>query len=306
MRQTNRIHLFRPSMATPIIPPTFPSLKITALRENLLLATGGAGANSGILIGRDHVLLIDAKMTATTVHELSQIIQAQVGKPVSKIILTHGDIDHVGGIDAWPEPFVLISHELTRKDIIAQADPISVKHLSDVTFTEKHQLDFEGTAVELIHIGPAHTGADTAVFFPELRAAFVGDVLFFNREPLIHRHKGGSSAGLTAALDFLLTLEVDTYASGHSDPVGKAEVKQLREAIAQRREQVRALAAAGLSWEDIKARLDIKEVQPPPGRPRFPSLAEVIYLEFIEAKAHVNTTTEKPVKTQPLAAYSTT
>ena len=70
-------------MATPIIPPTFPSLKITALRENLLLATGGAGANSGILIGRDHVLLIDAKMTATTVHELSQIIQARVGKPVS-------------------------------------------------------------------------------------------------------------------------------------------------------------------------------------------------------------------------------
>jgi glyoxylase-like metal-dependent hydrolase (beta-lactamase superfamily II) len=291
-------------MATPTIPPAFPPLQITALRENLLLATGGAGANSGILIGQDHLLLIDAKMTAATVHELSQIIQIQVGKPVSKIILTHGDIDHVGGIDAWPEPFVLISHELTRKDIIAQADRISVKHLPDVTFTGKHQLDFEGVAVELIHIGPAHTGADTAVLFPGLQAAFVGDVLFFNREPLIHRHKGGSSAGLIAALDFLLTLEVDTYASGHSDPVGKAEVKQLRSAIVQRREQVRALAAARSSWEDIKARLAIKDIEPPPGRPRFPSLAEVIYQEFIGADARGNTAPETPVNTQPLAAHS--
>jgi glyoxylase-like metal-dependent hydrolase (beta-lactamase superfamily II) len=286
-------------MTTPVNPPTFQPLKITALRENLLLATGGAGANSGILIGRDHVLLIDAKMTAATVHELSQIIQAQVGKSVSKIILTHGDIDHVGGIDAWPEPFVLISHELTRKDIIAQADRISVKHLPDNTFMGKHQLDFEGTAVELIHIGPAHTGADTAVLFPGLRTAFVGDVLFFNREPLIHQHKGGSSAGLIAALDFLLTLDVNAYASGHNDPVGKAEVKQLREAIAQKRERVNLLTAAGRSWEEIKVQLGVKDIPPPPGRPWFPSLVEVIYQEFIEAKAQTGMPPEMAIRTQP-------
>jgi hypothetical protein len=56
-------------MATPANSPTFPPLKITALRDNLLLVTGGAGANSGILIGREQVLLIDAKMTAATVHQ---------------------------------------------------------------------------------------------------------------------------------------------------------------------------------------------------------------------------------------------
>jgi len=77
---------------------------------------------------------------------------------------------------------------------------------------------------------------------------------------------------------------VDIYASGHSEPVGKAEVKQLRDTIAQRREAVRALAAAGLTWEEVKLRLAIQEVPPPPGRPRFPGLAEVIYQEFTAGK----------------------
>lgn len=293
-------------MTTPANPPTFPPLKIHALRENLLLVTGGAGSNTGVLVGQERLLLIDAKMTADTVHELAAILQSQTGRPVSIIILTHGDMDHVGGIDAWPEPFVLISHELTRKDIIAQADRISVRHLPDIIFSKNYRLEFEGIAVELIHIGPAHTAGDTAVIFPTLRTAFVGDVLFFNREPLIHRHKGGSSAGLIAALDFLLALAVDVYASGHSDPVGKAEVRQLRDAMVQRREQVRGLAAAGSSWEDVKARLDIKDVQPAPGRLRFPSLAEVIYLEFSEAKVPRGAPLEKPVQPQPSNACSTT
>ena len=274
-------------MATPANPPPAPAvlpLQLKPLGDSLRLITGGAGANSGILIGRERLLLIDAKMTADTVRELSALLQAEFGKRVGTILLTHGDIDHVGGLDAWPAPYILISHEQTRSDILAQADRIVIQHLPDVIFTGRHQLEFEGVKVELIHIGPAHTGADTAVVFPGLRTAFVGDVLFFNREPLVHRHKGGSTAGLVAALDFLLTLDVDVYASGHSDPVGKAEVQQLRAEIVRRREQVQSLAAEGLLWEEVKVRLNFQEVPPPPGRPRFPSLAEVIYLESTERK----------------------
>jgi len=61
-------------MTTSAQPPAFPPLTIRALRENLLLVTGGAGANTGILIGRERILLIDAKMTVDTVHELAAII----------------------------------------------------------------------------------------------------------------------------------------------------------------------------------------------------------------------------------------
>ena len=227
-------------MSVPISAPAYPPLKIQPLQEPLYLATGGAGANSGVIIGREHVLLIDAKMTADTVRELSAIINAQFGKPVSTILLTHSDIDHVAGLDAWPPPFVVVAQEATKREITAQAERVPVTHLPDITFSKSHGFDFEGIPVELLHIGPAHTGGDTVALFPSLRTAFVGDLLFYHRDPLIHRHKGGSSAGLVAALNLLQTLDVDRFASGHSDPVGKAEIKQLRETIALKREQVRS------------------------------------------------------------------
>ena len=266
-------------MSAPVVPP----FSITLLRDSLYQVTGGSGANSGILVGKEHLLLIDAKMTADTVHELSALIQTQFAKPVSTILLTHSDIDHVGGIDFWPEPFSLISNEISRNEIIEQAARVKIEHLPDITFNQTHRLEFEGTRLELIHIGPAHTAGDSLVLFPDLRVAFVGDVLFFNRDPLIHRHKGGSSTGLRAALNFLLTLDVDLFASGHSDPVGKTEIEQLRNSIAKNRDEIHVLVEAGLNWEEIKKQLDLKDVVPPPGRPRFPSIAEVIYLEVAEA-----------------------
>jgi glyoxylase-like metal-dependent hydrolase (beta-lactamase superfamily II) len=261
---------------------TYPPLEIKRLADNLIIAVGSAGANTGILIGKDHVLLIDAKMTSDAVKELSAIIQTQVGKPVSVIVLTHSDIDHVGGIDSWQAPFKLISHEATKREIIAQAQRVPVNHLPDEVFSDTLNFNFEGNPVELIHVGPAHTGGDTAVLLPKLRTVFVGDLLFFHRDPLIHRQKGGSSGGLVKALDFLLTLDVDFFASGHSDPIGRTEVLRLRSAVAGKRDGVRSLAAKGISWEDIKTQLDIKDTPTAPGRPNFPSLAEVAYLEFIQ------------------------
>jgi cyclase len=257
----------------------FPPLKLIKLKENLYLATGGAGADSGIVVGKSHVFLIDAKMTADTARELSSLIAQTFSKPVAEIVLTHSDIDHVGGIDSISGRFTLVSHETTKREMIAQQERVHVEHLPDITFTDKYLADFEGVQADLLHFGPAHTAGDTVVFFPSLRIAFVGDLLFFQREPLIHRQKGGSVTGLIEAFSRLLDLDADTFVSGHSAPVGKDEIRTLRETVVKRRDAIKALASAGTSWERVRHELGIEEAALVPGRPIFPTLAEVIYRE---------------------------
>jgi len=264
---------------------SFPPLSIKNICGPLFIAIGGAGANTGILVGKDNILLIDAKMTSEAVEELAQAIKTQFNKPVSVIVLTHSDIDHVGGIDSWESPFKLIAQEDTNREIIAQLGRVPVNHLPDEIFTDAFNFNFEGNPIELVHVGPAHTGGDSIVVFPALRTIFTGDLLFINREPLIHRQKGGSSAGLVRALDVLLGIDADWYASGHSDPVKKAEVSELRNAISAKRVHIKSLASEGKTWEEVKAIIGEKDFDPPPGRPKFPSLAEVIYQETIISNA---------------------
>ena len=59
----------------------------------------------------------------------------------------------------------------------------------------------EGLPARLANFGPAHTSGDSIVFFPKERAAFVGDLVFLGRDPLVHRQKGGTSFGLARNLE---------------------------------------------------------------------------------------------------------
>jgi len=267
--------------------PQWPPFAGEQIRANIYMAKGGEGANTGFFIGSQGVLAIDSKMTA----EASKLVVAEIAKltplPVVTMVLTHSDLDHVNGLNGFPQGMKIISHEEGKTDMVkAFAEPelkALQAFLPNQTFTDKLVLDFGGEVIQLLHFGPAHTSGDVVVFFPKEKVAFIGDLAFIGRDPLIHRQKGGSSFGLVKNLAEILKLDADILISGHSDPITKTQLQELKKSIEDKQATVKTLVAEGKSLAEVKAAFNIKEEPSPSGR-RWPSLVEIIYQELTEKK----------------------
>ena len=264
-----------------------PPVSVQNIKGNIYQLKGGSGANTGFFVADKEVLVIDAKMTEESAKQMLSEIKKVTPNPVTRVVLTHSDGDHVNGLVGFPVATDVISHENTRVHMDAafqSADQRS--HLPGITFSERMSLFLsaggKSTRVEFLYFGPAHTNGDVIVFFPEEKIAFIGDLLFLGRDPLIHRAKGGTSFGLVKVLDALLNLDVETYLIGHNEPSTKQQIRELKAGIEEKQSRIWAMVKDGKSLDEIKKAFNIAST---PGGSRLPGLAEVIYQELTEKKA---------------------
>jgi glyoxylase-like metal-dependent hydrolase (beta-lactamase superfamily II) len=138
--------------------------------------------------------------------------------------------------------------------------------------------------VMLYHFGPAHTSGDLVVYFPNERIAFIGDLAFLGRDPLIHRQKGGTSIGYVNTLRTMAALKADTFLSGHNDPLTGQDLLGLAASIEEKQAKVKAMVAEGKTLDQIKEAFGVVTAPAKAGRPGFRSLVDVIYLELTEKK----------------------
>ncbi len=76
----------------------------------------GGGGNSGVIIGDKSVIVVDAKTTAAGGKELLDDIAKITPKPVTTVIETHSDGDHVNGLASFPAGIAIIAHENNKKE----------------------------------------------------------------------------------------------------------------------------------------------------------------------------------------------
>lgn len=258
------------------------------LKPNVYWIEGGGG-NSGVIIGDKGVIVIDAKTTAAGGKELLDDIAKITPKPVTTVILTHSDGDHVNGLASFPAGVKVIAQENNKKEQEAAlsaggrgAPPAD--HLpSQVVSKNKETLKIEGVKLELLHWAPAHTSGDLVIYLPGEKIAFCGDVIAGGKtaDPLIHAEKNGSSEGWITTVKGIVGLNADQYIEGHGDVLAKADVqKRLTDAEAKRA-KIKDLVAQGKSLDEI--RTAVGDPPPPPagGRgPGFPSFTQVVYNEL--------------------------
>jgi cyclase len=271
-----------------------PAMSVQKIRDNIYMVKGGSGANAGVFISDKEVVVIDAKMTAESARQMIEEIKKLTTAPITRVILTHSDRDHVNGLAGFPRGLTIIAQTQCKKEMEEAFKDPALAHLREYLPTHDYEVSSMRTAwvgleidpeqYRLFHFGPAHTSGDTVVWFPMAEVAFIGDLAFVGRDPLVHRQKGGTSLGYAATLKKIIELGAETYVSGHSDPLTTADLEGLLSAIKEKQAKVKALIAEGKSFEDIKTAFGIADQAGGTGGRRFPSLVEVIYLDLTEKK----------------------
>jgi cyclase len=255
----------------------------------------GGGGNSGVIVGDKGVIVVDAKTTPAAGKELLDDIAKITPKPVTTVILTHSDGDHVNGLASFPKGITIIAHENNKKEQEAAlsaggrgAPPAD--HLpTQVVSKNKENLKIDGVKIEALHWAPAHTSGDLVVYLPDQKVVFTGDIIATQLpDPLIHLEKNGSSEGWIITAKGIAALNSDKFVPGHGDVQTKAAIQKRLADAEMKRTKIKELVAQGKSLDEIKAAVD------PPAQaagkggakgPAFASFTEVVYRELTKKTA---------------------
>jgi glyoxylase-like metal-dependent hydrolase (beta-lactamase superfamily II) len=258
----------------------FPPVTVKPLKENIYVAEGGGG-NSTIVIGQNGVIVVDGKNRAPDGKQLVDEVAKLTNKPITTVIVTHMDPDHVRGLEGFPQGLTIVAHPNTKAWLereLAAGGPQTPprEYLPNRLVTQpRESLTIEGVRMTLIHVAPAHTNGDIAVYFPDHRLVSSGDLVGAG-DPTIHRNKSGTSEGWIRFVSALVELDADTYVRGHADVAMREEVRRILANTRAKRDRIDGLVKQSRSLDEIKQALG-EPVGPPS---RFPTFTESTYEEL--------------------------
>jgi cyclase len=267
------------AMAQPAAPAPFVTHQ---LKPNVYWIEGGGG-NSGVIIGDKSVIVIDAKTSAAGGKELLEDIAKITPKPVTTVIETHSDGDHINGLVSFPTGIKIIAHENNKHEqdtafaAGGRGAPPEGYLPNQLVTKNRESLKIDGVKLELLHWAPAHTSGDLIVFLPDEKIVFTGDIIATQMpDPLIHLEKNGSSAGWITTVKGITSLNADQFVPGHGDLQTKAAVQKRLADAESKRAKIKELVAQGKSLDEIKVAVG----DTPAAQARFASYTEVIYKEL--------------------------
>src|SRR5437016_5410450 len=262
----------------------FLPIQTHALNGGVYWVEGGVGSNSGVVIGKDGVVVIDAKQTPESGKAVMAEVAKLTPKPVTHVILTHSNLDHVDGLPGFPKGLTIIAQENCKQQMEhPRNNPQNIDlhgYIPTKTVAKKESMTIDGVRFQLLHFAPAHTSGDLIIYLPDQRIAFTGDITVMRLPyPLIHLEDQGSSAGWIESMKGIVALNADTYVPGHGGTQTKAELQQRVANTAARREKIKELVAQGRSLQEIKKELG-EPAPPAGGGPGFPTFTDVVYKEL--------------------------
>lgn len=162
--------------------------------------TAEGDPNSGVVVGDDSVLVIDAQATPAMARDVIARIRTVTDKPVRHVVLTHYHAVRVLGASGYPGAEIICS-DVARDMIVDRGQQDMDSEIGrfprlfrgkeeipgltwpTLTFHKKMTLYLGKRRIEIIHIGRSHTAGDTVVWLPHERVLFAGDTVEFGATP---------------------------------------------------------------------------------------------------------------------------
>jgi cyclase len=238
-------------------------VEVEQLAERVYMLSG-TGGNIGVSVGEDGVVLIDDQYAPATPAILNAVATIS-DRPVRFVINTHWHGDHTGGNENMGDLGALIvAHENVRQRMSTEqvieafgrtVPPSPDGALPVITFTESLTLHWNGDALEVIHVDPAHTDTDSIVRFEQANVIHMGDTFFSASYPFIDVSSGGNLTGMIAACDRGLGLaDGETrFIPGHGPSSDRAGLQAYREMLETVRWRVQGMIDGGQTRDQVVA-----------------------------------------------------
>jgi cyclase len=250
-------------LANTLFAQNFDTVKIRPQRvtDNIYMLTG-SGGNIGLLLGSDGVLMIDDQYAPLS-QKISDAIKSLSKNNLRFVVNTHVHGDHSGGNENFKKQgATLVAHEQVRVRMMNEqfnkrfnrtTPPRDKDAWPQITFNTNMNFHLNNEDVDLIHLGKGHTDGDVIVHFKKANVFHAGDAFVRYGYPFIDVSSGGTVNGFIETLDkFLLLIDENSKViPGHGAIATKADVKLLRDQLADIRDQVAAAIKKGTKMEDI-------------------------------------------------------
>lgn len=241
----------------------YDTVKITPLKvTEQIYMLKGAGGNVGVLIGDEGTLMIDNQFAPLS-NKINGAIKTLSPGEIKFAINTHVHGDHSGGNENFYKMgAVLVAHDNVRGRMLKEQVNTRTNRTTPprdkdawplVTFGDKINFHLNGEDVILHHFDKGHTDGDVIVQFKNANVVHTGDAFVRYGYPYIDLSNGGSINGFINTLDKILVLIDDNtkVIPGHGDLATKADVKKVRDCVADIRDQVAAALKKGKKTEDM-------------------------------------------------------
>lgn len=162
--------------------------------------TAEGDPNSGVVIGDDGVMVIDAQATPSMAQDVIAKIRTVTDKPIKYVVLTHYHAVRVLGASAYGAGQIIASQD-TRDLIVERGEQDMASEIGrfprlfddvgsipgltwpTIAFKGEMTLMMGSLEVKLMQLGRGHTKGDTVVWLPEEKILFAGDLVEYGATP---------------------------------------------------------------------------------------------------------------------------
>lgn len=215
------------------------------------------GANAGIIIGRDGIVVVDTLISAKDAKRFIRDIRGVSRKPIKYVINTHYHLDHVFGNSEFAKLGAVIIAQGNDKKAMENSAEETFKNISEygltpkdmkatklaypvLTYDNKMEIDIGDQKIELIHARYSHTEGDTLVYLSDKKVLFTGDVLFTDYHPFLAE---GNIEEWVKELDDIKSMDVKQIIPGHGPLSEKNDLDDMKAYILMFDQKAKELAS---------------------------------------------------------------